>query len=323
MSNDQTTTVQLIPLDKIAPSFGNDRTQFDESKIIELAESIKANGLAQPITVRPMPGDLYQLIAGERRYRAHKHLCAEVIRAIVVEMSDDQAARVMLAENTARADLDPIDEANAYARRMKDYNWTHAQVASAAGVAVQTVHNRLKLLNLREDIQFLVRKGQLSVGYAAVIADAELDNNRQAIALKWLNECPAPTIAGLRKECVRLAEAQAQTGLFDNCLFSPDQFQGKVKKQEFKQTLPADPKTDKAPMTGKTYRAMIENQIAFWREAADKWDRYGKTTQRDRCLAAADALAPLLAVMPADHANKRMTKKAQDGKTYAIYEVSA
>lgn len=312
-----TENIQEIALDKISASFGNDRTTFDPQALQSLADSIRENGLAQPITVRPLAEDSYQLVAGERRYRAHKLLGVATIRAIVVSMSDQQAAQVMLAENTARKDLDPIDEARAYKRRMSEYGWDEKTCAERAGVNVQIIRNRLALLSLRDDIQFLVRSGNLTVGYAQIIAESELDNNRQLIALKKLNECPAPTPAWLRKECAVLAEAQASNDMFDNVLFAASDFSAIQKKQEFTQKLPADPRKDSAPMSGATYQQMIENQVKFWMDAADKWDRYGKTAQRDRCLAAMSALQAIVAIMPT-HSNKRRTVK-QNSQTLYVY----
>ncbi len=312
--------IQEIALDKITASFGNDRTTFDDSALRALADSIAANGLAQPVTVRPV-GDGYQLIAGERRYRAHKLLGMATIRAIVTELSDERAAQIMLSENTARKDLDPIDEAQAYARRMREYAWTDKQCADKAGVNVQTVRNRIALLSLREDIQFLVRSGNLQLGYANIISEAELDSNRQLIALKRLNECPAPTPTWLRKQCAELAEAQASNDMFDNVLFQAADFSAKQTKQAFEQKLPADPKgkrkEDQAPVIGKTYRQMIENQVKFWLAAGDAWDRYGKSAPRDRCLAAAASLQAVVALMPQHgHKGRKFTKDSQEFVVY-------
>src|SRR5690606_19025112 len=191
--------IREIPLDQIAPSFGNDRTVFDDAALQALADSIRENGLAQPITVRSIKGG-FQLIAGERRFRAHKLLGLPTIRAIVVVLDDQQAAAVMLAENTGRRDLDPIDEGKAYQRRMNDFGWDIKTVAARAGVSVQVVNNRLKLLTLRDDLQHLVRSGNLQIGYAQVIAEAELDNNRQLIAVRRLQNCPSPWPGWLRSE---------------------------------------------------------------------------------------------------------------------------
>lgn len=310
-------TIRDIPLDQIKPSFGNDRTVFDDAAIRELAESIRENGLAQPITVRPVSDAMgtytgYQLIAGERRYRAHVLLGVPTIRAIVTHMHDVQAAAVMLAENTGRKDLDPIDEAKAYQRRMTQYDWDVKTVAQKAGVSAQVVNNRLKLLNLRADLQHLVRSGNLQIGYAQIIAESELDNNRQLIAVRRLQECPAPTPSWLRKECAALAEQQASNDMFDGALFAAADFSASVKKQEFTQALPPDPRKDKAPVKGSTYRAVIENQVKFWMDAADKWDRYGKSAQRDRCLAAMSSLQAVVAMMPTHSGKHRKVKQGND-----------
>lgn len=318
-----TDTVQCIPLDSITPSFGNDRTTFDEAALQELAESIRTNGLAQPITVRPVADGKYQLIAGERRFRAHKLIGAPTIRAIVTPMSDDQAAAVMLVENTGRKDLDPIDEARAYARRRDEFKWDEKTIAERAGVGIQTVRNRLALLALRSDLQDLVKSGTLPVGYAIVIATAGLDNNRQMIALKNLNANPAPSVAWLRGRCSELAVAQSQGDMFDSVLFYAAEFTGVTRKAEFEQKLPADPRKDKAPAMGKTYRAMLQGQIEFWKSAAAQWDGYGKPAPRDRCLAAMSALQSIVEMMPATHNGNGKSLKAKDGKTYIVYEAAS
>lgn len=314
--NNNNTQVVELTLESIAPSFGNDRTVFDDAAIEQLAASIKANGLVQPITVREIAPGQYQLIAGERRYRAHKLLGREFIRAIIAPMDDAQAAAAMLVENTGRKDLDPIDEARAYARRRDDFKWDDAQIADCAGVSIQIVRNRIKLLSLNAEIQHLVRTGNLQVGYANVIADAELDKNRQRIAMGRLIQNPAPTIAWFRRECAELAAAQAQNAMFDDSFdFSATTGQN-VNAATVK--LPADPRSDTAPMVGKTYREMMQNRINFWRDAADQWDRYGKGANRDRCLAAAKECESLLAVMPADH-NFRGKRVKRGNKVLVIY----
>lgn len=311
-----------LPLSAIVASrAGNDRTVFDDNALRELADSIRENGLAQPITVRPLAGEQYELVAGERRYRAHQLLGVPTIRAIVQPMSDEKAAAVMLAENTGRKDLDPMDEARAYDARMKRYGWDAKTVAERAGVSVQVVHNRVKLLSLRADIQHLVRTGNVTVGYALILAESDLDNNRQLIALKRLNENPAPTPSWFRKECAELLSQQAQGDMFDSPLFGGVTFDAMQTKQTFTQQLPPDPRKDKAPTTGKTYRAMVENQVAYWFSAAEKWDRFGKSAQRDRCLSAAKALQDILAYMPAHGGKGRKVKSG--AKTYAVYEVTA
>lgn len=311
-----------LPLSQVVPNraLGNDRTVFDETALRDLAESIRINGLAQPITVRCVDTNapfLYEVIAGERRYRAHKLIDGQTtIRAIIVDMDDKQASAVMLAENTGRKDLDPIDEARAYQRRLSQ-GWDKKDLAQKAGVSQQVITNRVKLLSLREDLQHMVRTGQLQVGYAQIIADAALDTNRQLIAFRKLSSNPAPTPTWLRQECAQLAEAQAQTDMFDNILFSGATFDAKITKAEFIQQLPADPRKDTAPIVGNSHHDILSNQITFWQDAADKWQRLGKTANRDRCLAAAQSLKTVLDIMPRGKARKAR----QAGKTYLVYEM--
>lgn len=316
--------IQDLPLAAISASVtGNDRTVFDAIALQELADSIRENGLAQPITVRPLAHERYEIVAGERRFRAHQLLGVATIRAIVQPMSDAQAAAVMLAENTGRKDLDPVDEARAYQTRIDHYGWDKKTVAEKAGVSIQIVNNRLKLLSLRDDLLHLVRSGQLQIGYAQIIAESELDKNRQLIALKRLNECLAPTPAWLRKECSELASQQAQGDMFESPLFGGTtySFEAVQTKQVFVQNLPADPRKDKAPVSGATYRKMVENQIAFWLDASDKWDRFGKSAPRDRCISAAKALQDILVLMPAHSGKGR--KVTNGSKSYAVYELAA
>lgn len=296
----------------------NDRTIFDDDGLTELAESIRVNGLAQPITVRWLDErQKYEIIAGERRFRAHKLLGKATVRAIVRDMTDAEAAAVMLAENTGRKDLDPVDEARAYQARMTRFGWDTRTVAEKAGVSLQRVQNRLKLLTLRDDLLHLVRSGNLQIGYAQVLAEAGLDRNRQLIAIKRLQTCPSPTPQWFRKECSELLEAAAQDDMFAGNLFAPALFDARQTKQAFEQKLPPDPRKDKAPLTGKTYAAMVQGQIDYWLKAADQWDRYGKSAPRDRCIAAAKALQDIVQFMPTHSGKSR--KASRGNQTYYVY----
>ena len=310
------TEIELPVTEIVAGS--NDRTVFDSNGLQELADSIAANGLAQPITVRWLEArGRYEIVAGERRFRAHLLLGRETVRAIVRDLTDAEAAAIMLAENTGRKDLDPVDEARAYKARMTMFGWDVKTIAEKAGVSPQRINNRLTLLRLREDIQHLVRTGNLQIGYAQVLAESELDNNRQLIALKRLQTCPAPTPQWFRKECSELREAEAQEDMFGGALFSAAMFDAKQTKQQFEQQLPPDPRKDKAPMTGKTYRQVVQNQVDYWLKAADQWDRYGKNAQRDRCAAAAKALQDIVALMPKHGGRARETE--YQGKRAVVY----
>ena len=309
-----------LPLEDIVAGM-NDRTVFDDSGLQELADSIRANGLAQPITVRWVEArEKFEIVAGERRFRAHKLLNAPTVRAIVRDLTDSEAAAIMLAENTGRKDLDPVDEARAYKARMTAFGWDEKTIAEKAGVSVQRVRNRLALLALRDDLLHLVRSGNLQIGYAQIIAESDLDTNRQLIALKRLQTCPAPTPQWFRKECGDLVSQQAQGDIFADALFGGATFAAVQTKQDFVQKLPADPRKDKAPADGTTYKKVVENQIQFWMKAADQWDRFGKSAPRDRCLAAAQALQAIVGWMPAHGGKARRVD--YHGQTLHVYSDS-
>lgn len=203
----------------------NDRTTFPEAEIRELAESIAAHGLAQPVTVRPV-GEGVEIVAGERRYRAHVLLTSEgrcplgghlgAVECNVREYSDREASAIMLAENLARADLKPLDEAAGYRSRMDAYGLSASEVAAWAGVGTFRVTERLKLLSLTPEARKLVESteaGALPVGHAARLGD--LDANRQALALAaWAESGGTISKAGWGEIVGKLAAEQAQDAMF-------------------------------------------------------------------------------------------------------------
>lgn len=193
----------------------NDRRFFDPTALEELAASIAADGLGQPPTVRTVDGG-YQIVCGERRTRAMRDVLGwQKIPCIVREMSDSEASALMLAENTARADLDPIDEAHAYRKRL-DAGMTAADVARTAGRSTATVKARVALLALSETSLHLVRSGNVPLGHAVMMSG--LDANRQTMALKALDaqRLDATMFGAL---CDRLRMEQDQESMFD-----PDSF---------------------------------------------------------------------------------------------------
>lgn len=277
--------ITRLALTEIIPG-QNDRTRFDQASLMELADSIKEHGLAQPITVRLLDQmGVYQIVCGERRYRAMKLLGNETIACIIRELSDEEAAAIMLCENVARADLDPVDEGHAYQTRIERFNWTIQECAEKVGVSTHRVTNRLALLKLRPDLQDLIRSGDLQIGYANIIAAANLDANRQLIALARLRDNPAPTPTWFRREVSALLEEQAQDCLFDADLFTVQD----VTVPETDWTPPPTPGTHKAPQNGDLTSTIVD-QIIYWRAAADAWDALGKTHKRNECLAAIAAL---------------------------------
>jgi ParB family chromosome partitioning protein len=227
---------QIIPGD-------NDRTAFDAAELQKLADSIDQYGLKQPISLRPVlicpvcetvygeqpfparcvecrHDDLqerHQIVAGERRWRAHKLLHRDVIEALVEEMDDEQASGVMLLENIQRAELNPIEEARAYEKRMTQFGWDDHQVADKANVSVTRVRLRLALLDIVPEAQQLVRDGHMGIKYAYALRD--LDDNRQRIALRYMREVENPNLKEFRQLCAELLAEQAQDALFDMAAF--------------------------------------------------------------------------------------------------------
>jgi ParB family chromosome partitioning protein len=204
--------VTHIPVTHIEAG-NNDRQHFDRNALADLAASIRQHGLAQPITVRPLGEGRYQIVAGERRFRAIRDLLGwPTVPCLVRELSDEQAAAIMLAENTGRVDLNPIEEAEAYRARAEAFGWTTARIAEVAGVSEERVRDRLALLRLVPDIQHLVRFGHFPVGHARLLTD--LDANRQRIALRLFNASSHMPLSRFKEVVNELLAAQNQESLF-------------------------------------------------------------------------------------------------------------
>ena len=145
------------------------RTNFDPDKLSELAKSIAASGVVQPIIVRGVSGGRYQLITGERRLLASKEAGKMTIPAVLREVSDEQAMEMTIVENLQRADLNPMEQARAYARLHSDFKMTQEQIATRTGKERASVANFLRLLKLPESVQHRVESGELSFGHARTL----------------------------------------------------------------------------------------------------------------------------------------------------------
>jgi ParB family chromosome partitioning protein len=176
--------VHELPLDAIGPNPYQPRREFAADELAELAASIKAQGLLQPVVVRPAgegEGEGYQLIAGERRLRACRDLGLTHIRALIREVDDRQLLELALIENLIRADLNDIEVANALLQLQNQYGYTTSQLAEVIGKSRPAVSNTLRLLELPESVQELVRRGHISAGHGrAVLAFAP--PQREAVA---------------------------------------------------------------------------------------------------------------------------------------------
>ena len=177
-----------IPVGEIDRNPFQTRMNFDERLIAELAESISANGVVQPVLVRPLPSGRFQLIAGERRWLASQKAGKATIPAILRQVSDEQAMEITIVENLQRADLNPIEQAKAYERLGRDFGMTQEQMAHRTGKDRATVGNYLRMLKLPESVQSQVASGVLSFSHAKVLLALEHPEEvetavRQIIAL--------------------------------------------------------------------------------------------------------------------------------------------
>lgn len=281
------TQISKISVTEITPG-PNDRTTFRPAGLAELADSIREHGLLQPITVRQMDAqDLYEIVAGERRYRACRYnLGWAEVPCIIIDATEEEASAMMLAENVSRQDLDAIDEAAAYQARMTRFDWTVSEIAKRAGVSEIRVRFRLKLLDLTSDIQELVSKGHLTLGYAQILSDGKLDSNRQRMAISKLRDNPKATPGWFRRIVNELFTEQAQGQLFEMPMFG-----GEYIAQEIVQVAdPPLPTTTRPPVRGSSPIEVVKNQIGFWEMAALEWQNLGKPFKRQECQSAMAAL---------------------------------
>ena len=158
-----------IPLDQIDPNPFQTRTQMNKEQLAELASSISANGVVQPILVRPLSSGRFQLIAGERRWRASQQAGKATIPAILRQVSDEQAMEITIVENLQRADLNPMEQARAFDRLSREFHMTQEQMAVRTGKDRATVANFLRLLRLPASVQARVESGELSFGHARTL----------------------------------------------------------------------------------------------------------------------------------------------------------
>jgi ParB family transcriptional regulator, chromosome partitioning protein len=169
-----------LPIDKIIPNKYQPRTNFDLEKLKELAQSIQSNGVVQPIIVRRV-GQEYQLIAGERRWRAARLAGLKAIPAVVQDVSEYKTLELALVENIQRQDLNPIEEASAYVSLMEDFGLTQEEVSLRVGKDRSSIANTIRLLKLPADIKDRIQAGILSMGHARAIL--ALDNAKEQLLL--------------------------------------------------------------------------------------------------------------------------------------------
>lgn len=161
--------IVTLPIESLTPNANQPRQRFDQATLEELAASIKAQGLIQPVLVRPMPGGVYEIVAGERRWRACKLAGLTSIKSIVRAMDDHESMTVALIENLQREDLNPMEEARACGQIKDHLGITQEELADRIGKSRSAVANCLRLLNLPEKVQSMLESGTLSAGHGRAL----------------------------------------------------------------------------------------------------------------------------------------------------------
>ena len=181
-------TVSLISLDQILPNRYQPRTTFLETDLEELAQSVKEHGVLQPIVVRRKGDGMYELIAGERRFRAAKIAGMTTIPALIRNSNDEKALAVALVENIQRQNLNPMEEAKAYSRLMGEFGLTQDLVSRSVGKDRSSIANILRLLSLPKDVQQFIESGAISLGHAKVLAGLSTAEAQLHLAHKIVSE---------------------------------------------------------------------------------------------------------------------------------------
>ena len=175
---------QLLPIYKVEPNPDQPRQDFDEEELQALSESIAIHGVIQPLTVRELPSGYYQIIAGERRWRAARLANLREIPAVILEADDKKAMELALIENLQRQDLNAVEEALGYQSLMEDYGLTQEEAASRVGKSRPAVANSLRLLQLPGEIQEMVRSGKLTAGHARAVLSIKTEKKQLEAAQK-------------------------------------------------------------------------------------------------------------------------------------------
>ena len=160
---------QMLPLHKVEPNPDQPRQDFDEEELHQLADSITVHGVIQPLTVRQLPSGYYQIIAGERRWRASRLAGLYEVPAVVMEADDKKATELALIENLQRQDLNPVEEALGYQTLMADYGMTQEETAKSVGKSRPAVANALRLLSLCPEVLEMLRASKLTAGHARAV----------------------------------------------------------------------------------------------------------------------------------------------------------
>ena len=179
---------QLLPIYKVEPNPDQPRHDFDEEELQALADSITVHGIIQPLTVREMPNGYYQIIAGERRWRAARMANLSDVPAVIIEADDKKAMELALIENLQREDLKPLEEANGYKMLMDNFEFTQEEIANRVSKNRATITNSMRLLKLDIRVQDMLAEGKISSGHARALLGLEEGERQYQVAAKIIEE---------------------------------------------------------------------------------------------------------------------------------------
>jgi ParB family chromosome partitioning protein len=199
----------------IKPGKYQPRRRFDDEQLASLIDSIKTKGIIQPLVVRPIVMDgrhIYEIIAGERRWRAARTLGLEKVPVVIKECDDREALETAIIENIQRDDLTPIEEAEAYQRLMKEFNYTQEEMARSIGKSRSHVANMLRLINLPDNIKDLINEGKISAGHARTLIKApNIDEMVQSIISDGMNVREAEKLVKTKKLQIEPSDHEMQS----------------------------------------------------------------------------------------------------------------
>ena len=175
---------QLLPIHKVEPNPDQPRHDFDEEELQALADSISVHGVIQPLTVRELPSGYYQIIAGERRWRAARLANLSDVPVVIIEADDKKAMELALIENLQRQDLNPVEEALGYQSLINEYGLTQEEAAGRVGKSRPAVANALRLLSLCPEVLEKLRSGELTAGHARAVLQLKSEKKQQEAAQK-------------------------------------------------------------------------------------------------------------------------------------------
>ena len=212
-------TAVTLPLDEIIPNRDQPRKVFDDEALADLSDSIAQHGVLQPLLVRPMPDGSYQLVAGERRWRASRMAGLTEVPVVIRDMNEQEAAELALIENLQREDLNPMEEAIGYRTLMENYGMTQEQAAQVVNKSRPAVSNALRLLQLPEEVTAMVSEGKLSAGHARTVlafegADAQVAAAKEAVA-KGLSVRELERMAKAAKRSPRTPKASTRDSFYN------------------------------------------------------------------------------------------------------------